>query len=85
MANKRIETNRTPDGRFVWQIGEQDTMGGMFSIFFVDSESGKWRKVDEDGKTVFSNKDAVKTVYEGEFFDTAAQAITAGRVVRDAA
>jgi len=84
MANKRIETNRAPDGRFTFSIGEVDSMGGFFAIFFEDFCSGSWKHLDKNGKKCHSAK-AVETVYEGKFFDTAAQALTAGRKARDAA
>jgi hypothetical protein len=85
MASKRIETSRAPDGRYVWQIGEADSMGGMFACFFVESQSGTWRRVGKDGNLAKSNADTVRFEYKGTFFATRAEAMTAGRKARDAA
>lgn len=75
---KRVETSRTPDERFVYQIGEVDNMGGGFGCFFVDTESGTWKRFDADGNVCFSNKKAVRVEYSGEFFATREEARAAG-------
>jgi len=62
----------------VFQIGEVDNMGGGFGCFFVDSESGTWKRIGEDGKTVFSNRKAVRVEYSGEFFASREEARAAG-------
>ena len=79
MTKKVVETMKTPDGRYIWQIGEVDDMGGGFGCLFVDRQSGSWRRVDAQNKTVYRAGHAVATVYEGEFFPTREDAQAAGR------
>ena len=79
MSIKRVETQKTPDGRYIYQIGEVDDMGGGFGCFFIEESSGSWKYVDAQNKTVWSAGKAVATVYEGEFFATREEAMAAGR------
>jgi hypothetical protein len=75
---KRVETSKTPDGRFIYQIGEVDDMGGGFGCFFIDSSSGDWKRFDANDNVCFSNKKAVRVEYSGEFFATREEARAAG-------
>jgi hypothetical protein len=67
MGKKVVETMKTPDGRFIWEIGEVDDMGGGFGCLFVDKQSGSWTR--DDGEPV----------YTGEFFPTRTAASAAGQ------
>jgi len=68
MSRKVVETMKTPDERFIWEIGEVDDMGGGFGCLFVDKQSGSWTR---KGKGIIE--------YTGEFFPTRAAASAAGR------
>lgn len=69
MNRKVVETQKTPDGRFIWEIGEVDNMGGGFGCLFVDEQSGTWTR------TTGTNIE-----YAGKFFDTREEAFAAGRM-----
>jgi hypothetical protein len=71
MGRKVVETMKTPDDRFIYQIGEVDDMGGGFGCMFIDKSSGEWTRT-RDAQTVEIN-------YTGEFFPTRAAANAAGR------
>ena len=79
MSKKVVETSKMADGRFIYQIGETDDMGGGFGCFFEDSRSGEVKYFDETGKRIWYAHKAAKTVYEGEFFSTREGALEAGR------
>lgn len=68
MSKKTVETMKTPDGRFVWEIGEVDDMGGGFGCLFVDKVSGKWTRTN-----------GPKIEYTGQFFPTRESAMAAGK------
>jgi len=82
MATKRIEVSRAPDGRFIWQIGEVDSIGAGFGCFYIDQSSGTWGRYDKDGK--YTSNRSLPLVYKGDFFDTSKEALEAGRLARDA-
>lgn len=79
MPKKVVETMKAPDGRYIYQIGEVDDMGGGFGCLFVDTSSGEWRRYDADGKTVYRANQAVGIEYKGDFFATREEAMAAGR------
>ena len=67
-SKKVVETSKTPDGRFIWQIGEIDAMGTSgFACLFIDKQSGEWTRKTKDVE------------YWGEFFPSRAEAAAAGR------
>jgi hypothetical protein len=70
MSKKVVETSKTPDGRFIWEIGEVDDMGGGFGCLFIDKSSGSWTRTK-----LFEGD----PVYSGEFFDTREAALAAGK------
>jgi len=70
MGKKVVETSKTPDGRYIWEIGEVDDMGGGFGCLFIDKSSGSWTRTK-----LFEGK----PVYTGEFFDTREAALVAGK------
>jgi hypothetical protein len=67
MHRKVVETSITPDGRFIWEIGEVDNMGGGFGCLFIDRRSGDWTRTLKDVE------------YSGTFFDTRWAAAEAGK------
>jgi hypothetical protein len=76
---KQVETSKAPNGKYIYQIGEVDDMGGGFGCFFIDKSSGSWTHYDEDGKPVSYAHRAAHTEFTGEFFDTRAEALAAGK------
>ena len=64
-----VETTKAPDGRFIWEIGEVDDMGGGFGCLFVDEQSGTWTRTNSP-----------EVEYSGTFFDTRTEAFRAGRI-----
>lgn len=68
MSRKVVETMKAPDGRFVWQIGEVDDMGGGFGCLFIDKQSGDWTRKGEE------------ITYSGKFFPTRDAANADGRL-----
>lgn len=76
---KTVETSETPDGRFIYQIGEVDDMGGGFGCLFIDKSSGSWARYDENGKRVSRPSLTAQIKYTGEFFPTRKAALDAGR------
>ena len=68
MSKKVVETCKTPDGRYIWQIGEVDHMGGGFGCLFIDKVSGEWLR---------TNGPSVE--YTGDFFPTREAARAAGK------
>ena len=71
MGKKVVETSKTPDGRFIYQIGEVDDMGGGFGCLFVDKSSGDWTRT--------RGEPGVEINYTGEFFPTRTAASAAGK------
>lgn len=70
MNKKVVETSKTPDGRYIWEIGEVDDMGGGFGCLFIDKSSGSWTRPKLlEGEPV----------YTGEFFATRTAASAAGQ------
>ena len=70
MNKKVVETSKTPDGRYIWEIGEVDDMGGGFGCLFIDKSSGSWTRT----KLMEGEPE-----YTGEFFPTRTAASAAGR------
>ncbi len=70
---KRVDTARTPDGRYVFLIGERDEIVSGFGCFYEDYRSGDWSRVKKDGELVVKYTD-------GQFFDSRSEALGAGRI-----
>jgi hypothetical protein len=54
-------------------------VGGGFGCFFIEKSSGDVVHYDADGNRVYRASRAVRTEYEGDFFATREEAMTAGR------
>lgn len=76
---KRVETSKAPNGKYIYQIGEVDSMGGGFGCFFIESSSGEWTHYDANGKVVWAAHRAARTEFKGDFFDTREEAMAAGQ------
>ena len=79
MAKKAVETQKAPNGKFIWEIGEVDNIVPGFGCLFVDAESGKWSVFDAEGKPTNQMKYAVDIKYTGDFYNTRAEALAAGK------
>lgn len=79
MSKKVVETSKVSGGKYVWEIGEVDDMGGGFGCLFLEYTSGAATSYDKDGNITNLRAHIDKVVYEGEVFDTRKDALLAGK------
>lgn len=79
MSKKVVETSKIVGGKYVWEIGEVDDMGGGFGCLFVDYFSGQGTSYDKDGNVTNIGPHIDKIVYKGVVFDDRGEALRAGK------